>query len=110
MLPAAALSSLFVDDDTSSAWSILFGVVTLFGFMVAGYGAGRIRNDTPMLHGATAAALCYVVVQIFGVVRRLASGESINPAMYPLTALLAATMGVAGALFADWYRRKTLRA
>ncbi len=88
----------------------MFGVLVLFGFMTAGYGAGRLRTDTPMMHGALAAVACYVVVQAFGIVTSLARGNSLSPDKYILTVLLAAVMGVAGGLFADWYRRRLSRA
>ena len=59
--------------------------------------------------GAAAAVLCYAVVQVFGLIRRLSQGADINVLTYPIQAMLAATFGVAGAVFADWYRRKGLR-
>ncbi len=109
LVPAAVISTLVVDDDASTAWSGLFAVITLFGFLTAGYGAGRARSDTPMMHGAAAAIACYLVIQTFGAVSRLARGDDINVVTYPLTALLAGCAGVVGALFADWYRRRALR-
>ncbi len=109
MVPVAVLALLFVGDGGSGPWASLFFLVTLFGFATAGYGAGRIRTDTPMIHGAAAAVLCYAIVQVFGIVTRLARGADLNPLTYPLTAILAAMMGVLGALFADWYRRKQAR-
>ncbi len=110
VVPSAILATLLVSDGSSTAWSLLFGVLTLVGFIVAGFGAGRLRSDTPMAHGAAAAVVAYAVLQVFGLVRRLAAGDSINWLSYPLTALLAATMGIIGALFAEWYGRRGARA
>jgi hypothetical protein len=109
VIPAAIISALLVDDNDASSWAPLFEIVVIFGFVIAGWGAGSRRPDTPMMHGAAAAFLCYVVVQLFGFFRRLAQGADINFLTYPIQALLAATFGVAGAVFADWYRRKSLR-
>lgn len=110
VLPAAVLAELIVGEGGSGAWASLFFLITLFGFATAGFGAGRVRSDTPMIHGAAAAVACYAVVQVFGIAARVLRGADINPLTYPLTALLAGLMGVCGALFADWYRRRSLRA
>lgn len=107
VIPAAVLSALVVNDDTSRLWSILFMALIFLGFFIAGFGAGRLRNDTPMMHGSAAAMVCYAVVQVFGTIRRVAQGESINLASYPLMLIIAATCGIAGAVFADWSERKT---
>ncbi len=109
IIPAAVLSVIFVGENGSSGWSILFVVAILLGFFIAGFGAGRLRDDTPMMHGSLAAMACYVVVQIFGAVRRLATGDPINLISYPLVLMIAATVGIAGALFADWSARKMAR-
>ena len=109
IVPAAVVSALSFDETSSSNWAILFGFMILIGFVVAGYLAGAKRSDTPMMHGAAAALACYVVVQLFGLLRRLAAGDDINLLSYPVTALFAATFGVAGGVFADWNRRRQLR-
>lgn len=109
VIPSVIILAVVLGDDSNAAWAYLFGFVTLFGFAAAGYGAGRVRSDTPMMHGAIAALACYSIVQAFGTIKRIAAGEDVNPIQYPFLALLAAVMGVSGALFADWYRRKGLR-
>ncbi len=109
IIPAAVLSAVLVGENGSPGWSILFVFAILLGFFIAGFGAGRLRDDTPMMHGSLAAMACYVVVQIFGSIRRLAVGDPINPISYPLILMIAATVGIAGALFADWSARKTDR-
>lgn len=109
IVPAAVVSALIFDENSDSSWAILFGFVVLTGFVTAGYLAGAKRSDTPMMHGAAAALACYVVVQLFGLLRRLAAGDDINLISYPVSALFAATFGVAGGVFADWNRRRQLR-
>lgn len=109
LVPAIIVLTLVLDDSASSAWIYLFGLIMVFGFLTAGYGAGRIRSDTPMIHGAIAGVSCYVVIQGFGAISRLVRGESINPLQYPFLAVFSAALGASGALFADWYRRKGLR-
>lgn len=100
VIPCAVLSEVLIGDDGAVGWSILFSILTLVGFMIAGFGAGRLRDDTPMSHGAAAAFVCWAVVQLFGVARRLIAGEPINVASYPLIAAIAVVCGIVGALFA----------
>lgn len=109
LVPAIVVLTLVLDDSSASIWIYIFGLILVFGFMTAGYGAGRVRSDTPMIHGAIAGLACYVVIQVFGVLSRLLRGESINPLQYPFLALFSAALGTSGALFADWYRRKDAR-
>jgi hypothetical protein len=106
LVPAIVVLTLVLDDSSSTLWIYLFGLLAVFGFLTAGYGAGRIRSDTPMIHGAIAGLACYVAIQLFGVIFRLIRGDSINPLQYPFLAMLSAALGASGGLFADWYRRK----
>lgn len=105
LVPAAIGAALLVDESNRGLWSFLFFAVTMLGFVIAGFGAGRLRTDTPMVHGLAAAWAAWAVIQAFGVIRRLAAGEEITWLALPLTALIAAAAGVAGAIFADWSRR-----
>ncbi len=107
VVPAALISAVFIEANT--IWAFLFFLVTLTGFTISGFGAGRIRRDTPMMHGALAGIATYVIVQIFGVISRLVRGADINIATYPVLAILAGTCGVGGGLLADWYQRKSAR-
>ncbi len=109
LVPSIIVLTLVLDDSASSGWIYLFGLLLVFGFLTAGYGAGRARSDTPMIHGAIAGLSCYVVIQLFGAISRLVRGETINPLQYPFLAVFSAALGASGALFADWYRRKGLR-
>ncbi len=107
IVPAALLSALLVGEDRRPGLGFIFVSIILLGFIIAGFGAGRLRSDTPMIHGALAAFACYAVVQIFGTLRILITGGDINLATYPMSAILASFCGVAGALFADWYGRRS---
>ncbi len=110
VVPAALLAELIVGDGGSSGWAFLFLFLTLLGFVIAGFGAGRLRTDTPLSHGAIAALVCYAVVQLFGAASRLVNGEDLNLLAYPVMAMVAITCGVIGALFADWSQRRARRA
>ena len=108
IVPGAILSRLAFDDGPrAAAW--LFFVLVLLGFGVAGYVAGRLRQDTPMLHGSISALLAFAVAQVFGIVSAVARGDSISWIAIPLTALLAAMMGVAGSLASDALHRRATR-
>lgn len=109
IIPSAVLSAILVGEDGSVLWSALFIFLIVLGFFIAGFGAGRLRNDTPMMHGSVSAMVCYAIVQLFGTARRVAAGDSINLMSYPLFLMIAASCGIAGAVFADWSERKTAR-
>ncbi len=108
VVPATIVVQFLPDDIHGSVRFLFFGVI-IFGFLAAGYGAGRQERSTPMIHGALAGGATYACVQLVGLVLRLARGETVNPFAYLFLALLAATTGVLGALFADWYLRRDLR-
>ncbi len=105
----AALIAQFLRSTAVGGLAWLFLFIVLVGFVVAGFGAGFLRSDTPMKHGAISAIVAYVMIQIFGAVWRLARGEDINPITYPLLALMAGSFGLVGGLFGDWHRRRTQR-
>lgn len=106
LVPAAILTEIFVDGSSGGALAFLFFAITMFGFATAGFGAGRLRSDRPMVHGMIAALAAWAVIQAFGVIKLLIAGDDITWLALPLTALIASSAGVAGAVFADWSRRK----
>lgn len=107
VIPAAVVADLALGNaDGESAWAMVFFLVTLLGFVVAGFAAGRLRTDTPMAHGATAAAVTWAVVQLFGTVRRLIAGEPVSWLAIAFAAMLAVSAGLVGGAFADWFRRR----
>lgn len=106
IVPGAIGSGLlFEDGPTGLVW--LFFAIVLAGFGVAGYIAGRLRTDTPLAHGAISALLAFAVAQLFGIVTSLTRGDGISWIAIPLTALLALSMGVAGALLSDVAHRRS---
>lgn len=108
IVPGAFIAAL-LPTDGSSIWVWPFLALVLIGFGVAGYVAGRLRDDTPMLHGAVSALVAFVVAQLFGLAAIASRGGSISWAAIPLTAVLAASMGVTGALVSDQVRRRRTR-
>ncbi|MGI9598863.1 MAG: hypothetical protein ACR2QK_22045 [Acidimicrobiales bacterium] len=109
IVPGAFIADQLLDGSAARGWTWLFLVLVLAGFAAAGYIAGRLRTDTPMLHGATSAFVAFVVAQAFGIVVTMARGGSINWITIPLTALVAVSMGVAGALLSDRVHRRATR-
>lgn len=107
IVPAALLSELVVGDEGGRPLlGFLFVAVIVIGFVIAGFGAGRLRNDTPIMHGVVAAISCYAVVQILGLIKRLVVGDDINIASYVVSAILAGFCGASGALFAERMQRQ----
>ena len=110
VIPAAVLAEVLVGRPAEgSALSLLFFTVTLLGFVIAGFAAGRLRSDTPMAHGAAAAGVTWAVVQVFGTARRLLGGEDVSWVAIAFAAMLAVSAGIAGGAGADWFRRRVER-
>ena len=101
-VPPAVIAQVMSDreDAADSNWVlVLFGLV-IVGFLAGGFVAARREHDAPLLHAALAAALAFVLVQGFGVVRHLISDEEIRWVGIAFTGLLAASCGVVGGLAA----------
>lgn len=108
IIPGAFVSSVLLNNDaTGLSW--LFLCIVFVGFGVAGFVGGRLRPDTPMLHGALGGLLAFVVTQVFGLMTVLSRGGSVVWIAIPLTALLAISLGVGGALLSDIMHRRTVR-
>jgi len=105
LVPITLVSLWVLDDDSSSYARLGFFGLTMFGFAAAGYGGGKLAPLAPMTHGALGAAGTWAVIQAFGIVRRLISGDELNLIGYPLQAFIAAGCGIFGAAFADWIQR-----
>ncbi len=105
VVPITVLSLIVLDDGSSTSSRLGFFALTMIGFAAAGYGGGKKAPLAPMTHGALGAGGTWAAIQVFGVVRRLAAGETIGWIGLPLQGFIAAGCGIAGAAFADWIRR-----
>jgi hypothetical protein len=102
-LPAGIFNQVLVssgDVAGGSPWAIFFWILILFGGAAGGWAVIRLAPTASLAHAAGAAALAYVVVQSIGVVRRLVAGDSISWLAFPFLALLMATCGMLGGMFA----------
>jgi hypothetical protein len=100
IVPGALLSGMLAD--RWAGWPLwVFLAVVLGGFGVAGFVAGRLRRDTPILHGALASVAACAVALAIGLVLASSRGQGIGWAAAPVTAVLAVTAGVAGSLLGD---------
>jgi putative membrane protein (TIGR04086 family) len=97
-----AIAVLIVDrgDDDGSAWTLLALAVFLAGFFLGGAVAARRAPHLPLAHGAIAAATAFLVVQVVGTARRLAAGDDVTWVLIVFNALVAASVGLLGALVA----------
>lgn len=108
IVPGALASELVVG--RAGSWLVwLFLAVILGGFGLSGLVAGRLRNDTPILHGVAGALIAFVVAATVGLVIAAVRDRSISIIALPLAALSAVTAGVAGSLLGDVLRRRSRR-
>lgn len=108
VLPAGVLNQLLInsgDIEASSPFAILFWILILLGGAAGGWAVIRLSPDAPLSYPAGAAALAYGIVQAIGVLRRLVADETISWLGYPLLALLMATCGMLGGMFARRWQR-----
>ncbi len=107
-LPAALLSALVLDDgeDTNLVLALLLPV--LAGFGVGGWVAARRAPAGPLANGAVSALCAFALIQGAGVIRRLASDETVSLPSLAFAALLAYSCGLLGALVASRGQRQEL--
>ena len=104
----AVVASVATDDPPG--WAVwAFVLVAAVGFVAAGGVAGWARSDRPMIHGLTAAGLTVLVLLAVGVARGGDDGRGYSYAAAGVAVLIAASCGVAGAVGADWLRRRAAR-
>lgn len=112
-LPAGILNQLLIDGgdiEAGSPVTLLFVALILFGGASGGWATIRLSPDAALAYAAGAAALAYVIVQGIGVVIRLIGGEDISWLSYPFLALLMATCGMLGGMFArKWLQKNVVR-
>ncbi len=91
-------------------WLIwLYAVLLITGFALAGASAASLRPDTPVVHGGLSALIAFVTAALIGIVVAVLRDESVRLVALPISASLALTTGVAGALAADYVRRRKAR-
>lgn len=102
VLPVAVFNNLLVSDgeDPASPLVLLLFALILLGGASGGWAVIRLSSTAGLPHAAGASALAYVVAQALGVVLRLLRGDDLNWLGYPLAALLMATCGMLGGMFA----------
>ncbi|MCP3909475.1 MAG: hypothetical protein GY713_00820 [Actinomycetia bacterium] len=106
IVPAALAAQLLIDHDSGWRVKALFTAVILFGLLAAGFGGARVGHLAPLSNGILSAMLAWAVVQGFGVVRRLIAGDDVSWGAVVFAGMLAATTGVVGATFANWFQRR----
>ena len=108
-LPAGVLNQVLVaggDIEAGSPWAILFWILIMFGAAGGGWAVRRLSPGCHLAWAAAAGASAYAVVQAIGVVRRLVTGDPISWLAYPFLALLMATCGMLGAIYAGRMTRR----
>lgn len=109
--PAAIVTTILGDDSggtNQSNWVLLAFVFVITAYLLGGMLAGRAVPSTPFIHGAAAPFLGFFVIQAVGIVKRLASGESISIAGLVFNGLLAASVGIIGGWFGARWATRTL--
>jgi putative membrane protein (TIGR04086 family) len=98
IVPVALVARIVVgDDDTSSTWGGVFTVFIMLATLVGSGYAGRRRPDTPMIHGAAAGALTYVIARV---VSAVFSGEVPNVIALVFALGIFAALGAIGGFVA----------
>jgi hypothetical protein len=101
VLPAGIINQIVVDgDDGIPPIVFVLWAVILLGGAAGGWATVRLSPQAPLPYAAGAAALAYGIVQGIGVARRLITGGDISWLAYPFLAMLMATCGMLGGMFA----------
>lgn len=108
-VPAALANVMLAAQDPQPGWALnLTLLIMLVGFVGGGFGAGYESRSEAARHGALAALVAFVLVQVIGSLGRLDRGEPIAVGSIIFLGLLAAVAGTLGGLGAS--RRKVRRA
>ena len=108
VLPVGILNQYLVSSGELSGVSpiaIIFWLLILLGGASGGWAVIRLSPRAPLPYAAAASALAYLIVQSIGVIIRLLGNEPIGWLGYPLLALMMATCGTLGGMYARrWLR------
>lgn len=99
----AALLNLVVNGPSeggSPAVAAIFYIAILLGAGSGGWATIRLSTDAPLWTASAAPAAAYLIVQGFGIIRRLVSGDEVRWGAYVFLILLVATCGMLGGMFA----------
>ena len=105
-VPAMVLGTTLSRD---SALVIPLYLVLLAGQAVAGAYAARHHLEAPLVHGALAPLVAYVVIVVVVVVVRAIDGRAPDVTALVFNAFMAATAGIFGAMIATRSRRSPRR-
>jgi len=102
VLPVAVLNNVVVagGESAASPLVLLFFGLILLGGAAGGWAVIRLSSTAGLPHAAAAGALAYVIAQSIGVLLRMLRGDELNWLGYPFTALMMATCGMLGGMFA----------
>lgn len=108
VLPVAVLNNVVVSggEDPGSPLVLLLFALILLGGAAGGWAVIRLSSTARLPHAAGAAALAYVIAQSLGVVLRLLRGDALSWVGYPFLALLMATCGMLGGMFARRWQQQ----
>ncbi|WP_426572529.1 hypothetical protein [Aquihabitans sp. McL0605] len=97
-MPAAFVNVVVSDQKPKPQAAInLSFLAVLIGFILAGWLAGREAPSVPSKHGAAAAFVAFIPIEVIGILGRLDRGEALSLGSIIFVGLLAACAGTAGA-------------
>ena len=102
-VPPAVAAQVWSDRGTleDTNWVLLLFALVLLAFIAGGWVSARQARIAPLLNGAVAAVVAFLVVQGYGVARRLADGDELRWLGMVVAGLLAASCGTVGAVLAS---------
>jgi hypothetical protein len=93
IVPVALIARIVAGGNLSSGWDTGFTIFIFVATFIGAGVAGRRQPDTPMIHGAAAAAVTYIGARV---VSALASGEMPNVIGLALALMIFAGVGAIG--------------